>query len=287
MKRNFTFWKYRIKQKNFNLNFIDTFSNLEENGKPKDNIIRVKSLINNKIKIIPCLKMDKPNNGNNNNNKIKPENNPDLPNIFPSPNKNNKLKIINNDINNVIIKAKNQDNINNTINSTQKKKTKLPIPINKTQVKPLRNLNQNYVININNNINNSYQIKMQNNNNMNKNKSNNYDFAKIKIIQSEDGNKNCNTSNQKTVLTEISDISCFKSNKKMINLNSINSFVNNDNDFLSFSDDTNLGNNIKNNFEQDKKSNNDKNSNKKIKKIYINPDDFKAFCKEIEEKLNL
>lgn len=287
MKRNFTFWKYRIKQKNFNLNFIDTFSNLEENGKPKDNIIRVKSLINNKIKIIPCLKMDKPNNGNNNNNKIKPENNPDLPNIFPSPNKNNKLKIINNDINNVIIKAKNQDNINNTINSTQKKKTKLPIPINKTQVKPLRNLNQNYVININNNINNSYQIKMHNDNNMNKNKSNNYDFAKIKIIQSEDGNKNCNTSNQKTVLTEISDISCFKSNKKMINLNSINSFVNNDNDFLSFSDDTNLGNNIKNNFEQDKKSNNDKNSNKKIKKIYINPDDFKAFCKEIEEKLNL
>ena len=287
MKRNFTFWKFRIKQKNFNLNFIDTFSNLEENGKPKDNIIRVKSLINNKIKIIPCLKMDKPNNGNNNNNKIKPENNPDLPNIFPSPNKNNKLKIINNDINNVIIKAKNQDNINNTINSTQKKKTKLPIPINKAQVKPLRNLNQNYVININNNINNSYQIKMHNNNNMNKNKSNNYDFAKIKIIQSEDGNKNCNTSNQKTVLTEISDISCFKSNKKMINLNSINSFVNNDNDFLSFSDDTNLGNNIKNNFEQDKKSNNDKNSNKKIKKIYINPDDFKAFCKEIEEKLNL
>ena len=287
MKRNFTFWKYRIKQKNFNLNFIDTFSNLEENGKPKDNIIRVKSLINNKIKIIPCLKMDKPNNENNNNNKIKPENNPDLPNIFPSPNKNNKLKIINNDINNLIIKAKNQDNINNTINSTQKKKTKLPIPINKTQVKPLRNLNQNYVININNNINNSYQIKMDNNNNMNKNKSNNYDFAKIKIIQSEDGNKNCNTSNQKTVLTEISDISCFKSNKKMINLNSINSFVNNDNDFLSFSDDTNLGNNIKNNFEQDKKSNNDKNSNKKIKKIYINPDDFKAFCKEIEEKLNL
>lgn len=287
MKRNFTFWKYRIKQKNFNLNFIDTFSNLEENGKPKDNIIRVKSLINNKIKIIPCLKMDKPNNGNNNNNKIKPENNPDLPNIFPSPNKNNKLKIINNDINNVIIKAKNQDNINNTINSTQKKKTKLPIPINKAQVKPLRNLNQNYVININNNINNSYQIKMDNNNNMNKNKSNNYDFAKIKIIQSEDGNKNCNTSNQKTVLTEISDISCFKSNKKMINLNSINSFVNNDNDFLSFSDDTNLGNNIKNNFEQDKKSNNDKNSNKKIKKIYINPDDFKAFCQEIEEKLNL
>lgn len=286
MRRNFTFWKFRIKQKNFNLNFIDTFDKLEENGKPKDDILRVKSLINNKIKIIPSLKMDKPSNETNNNNKIKPENNPDLPNIFTSPNKNSKLKVINNDINNVIIKTKKQDNIINTNNSTQKKKTKLSIPINKAQVKPLRNLNQNYVININNNINNSYQIKMHNNN-INKNKSNNYDFAKMKIIQSEDGNKNCNTSNQKTVLTEISDISCFKSNQKMINLNSINSFVNNDNDFLSFSDDTNLGNNIKNNFEQDKKSNNDKNTNKKIKKIYINPDDFKAFCKEIEEKLNL
>ena len=122
MRRNFTFWKFRIKQKNFNLNFIDTFDKLEENGKPKDDILRVKSLINNKIKIIPSLKMDKPSKESNNNNKIKPENNPDLPNIFTSPNKNSKLKVINNDINNVIIKTKKQDNIINTNNSTQKKR---------------------------------------------------------------------------------------------------------------------------------------------------------------------
>ena len=306
MRRNFTFWKYKIREKNLKLNCIDTFDKIEKKEAQNHQILRVKSLINNKIKIIPSLKIDKSNNintivnkSNNNINNInnitndlsKTRKNNDLPNIFATPKKKNQLKEMNNNINNLIIKGKKDTNNNNINNSTQKKKIKFTIPINKAQVKPLQNLNQNYVININNNINNSYQIKMnnenKNNNNINKynDKNNNYDFAKMKIVQAEDGNKNCNTSNQKTVLTEISDISCFKSNHKIFNLNSINSFVNNDNDFLSFSDDTNLGN-IKNNYPPPETKSILKKSNYRNKKIYINPDAFKAFCKEIEEKLN-
>ena len=191
----------------------------------------------------------------------------------------------------MIVNSNKQDNENNITNLKQKKKIKLAIPINKSQIKSFQNLNQNYVININNNINNNYQIKMQNNNNndliKNNKKNNNYNFSKIKIVQSED-NKNSNSSIQKTVLTEISDLSCFKSNKKS-NLNSITSFAeNNDNDL--FSEETNFANNIKNNLfdKQNVKNNIGKNTNnKKGKKIYINPDDFQQFCKEIEEKLNL
>ena len=41
----------------------------------------------------------------------------------------------------------------------------------------------------------------------------------MKIIPSEEGNKNYNSSNQKTILTELSDLSCFKSNQKTFNLN--------------------------------------------------------------------
>ena len=291
MKRNFTFSKFRIINQKVNLNFIDTFCTDGKNEKQKNNIFRFKSLFKNKIKIIPVLKIDKPKNENiNNDNKIISKNidkNLDICNRFSSPIKNQKINIYKNDINNVMINSKKSDKIY----SPNKKKIKLSIPINKAQIKPFHNLNQNYVININNNINNSYQIKMQNNQEINKDINNINEFEKMKVFKFEDGNKNYNTSNQKTALTELSDISCFKSNKKFFNLNSINSFVNNDNDLLSYSDDTNFGNfgnNLKNNSKPEKQNNNNiyTNNGYKNRKIYINPVDFQKFCQEIEEKLN-
>jgi len=285
MKRNFSLSKFRIKEKKTNLNFIDAFNTGKENEKPKNNLIRYNSH-QEKIKVIPCLKLDK----NINNNK-KYTNIDSIPIGFNNnftQNKNKSVKF-NND-KDILVNSNKQDNENNNTNLKLKKKIKLAIPINKSQVKTFQNLNQNYVININNNINNNYQIKMQNNNNelnKNNNKNNNYNFSKIKIVQSED-NKNSNSSIQKTVLTEISDLSCFKSNKKS-NLNSITSFAeNNDNDL--FSEETNFANNIKNNLfdKQNIKNIIGKGNNiKKGKKIYINPDDFQQFCKEIEEKLNI
>ena len=284
MKRNFTFSKFRIINPKENLNFIDTFCTKDKNVNQKN------ILFKNKIKIIPLI--DKPKNDNiiNKDKKIseKIDNNynPEAFNRFSSPIKNQKLNLIKNDINNVMINSKKSDKFY----SPNKKKIKLSIPINKTQIKPFHNLNQNYVININNNINNSYQIKMQNNQEINKdiNNINNYEFEKMKLLKSEEGIKNYNTSNQKTALTELSDLSCFKSNKKLFNLNSINSFVNNDNDLLSYSDDTNFGYNIKNISKQEKQNNNNiyTNTGNKKKKIYINPIDFQKFCQEIEEKLN-
>ena len=76
-------------------------------------------------------------------------------------------------------------------------------------------MNQNYIININNNINNSYQTKMQNNPEINKDISNinNYEFENRKFFKSEDGIKNYNISNWKTALSELYDLSRFKSNK--------------------------------------------------------------------------
>ena len=129
---------------------------------------------------------------------------------------------------------------------------------------------------------------MHNNQDINKDiKNNNYDFGKMKIEQSEEGSKNINNSNQKTILTEISDLSCFKSNQKLLNLNS-SSFPNNDNDLLSFSEDTNnFVNNIKNNNNLENQTIKNSNKTNKKKKIYINPIDFQKFCKEIDEKLNL
>ena len=137
---------------------------------------------------------------------------------------------------------------------------------------------------INNNINNSYQIKMNNNaTEMNKKKSgnNNFNFSKMKIINTED-NKNLSIS--KSNYSEISDLSCFYSNKKNGNLNSINSFVNNDIDIFSISEETDIQNIGEINL-LPKKSNN--NFLKEIKKIYINPVDFQKFCKEINDKLQL
>ena len=129
---------------------------------------------------------------------------------------------------------------------------------------------------------------MQNNQDINKDikNNNNYDFGKMKIDQSEEGSKNINNSNQRTILTEISDLSCFKSNQKLFNLNS-SSFPNNDNDLLSFSEDTNLVNNLKNNIIQENQTNKNTNKTNKKKKIYINPIEFQKFCKEIDEKLNM
>ena len=270
MKRNFTFSKFRIINQKYNLNFMDTFCTKDKNYKQKNNI-----LLKNKIKIIPVLKIDKPKNENiNNKNKTISENidnnynpEPDTFNGFSSPKKNQKINIIKNDINNVMINSKKSDKFY----SPNRKKIKLSIPINKTQIKPFHNLNQNYIININNNINNSYQIKMQNNSEMNKdiNNINNYEFEKMKVLKSEDGIKNYNTSNQKTALSELSDLSRFKSNKKIFNLNTIINIVK----YNSKPEKQNI-NNIYNN-----------NDNKK-KKIYINPVDFQKFCQEIEEKLN-
>ena len=288
MKRNFTFSKFRIKNQKTNLNFIDTFCNADKNINPKYNIFRAKSSLKNKIKIIPPTIKDISNNEKNNNiicNKTEIQ---EFCKDFSGEIENNKIKLMKNGINNVIINSKKSDKIN-TNNSTQKKKVKLTIPINKPQIKPFQSLNQNYVININNNINNSYQIKMQNNQDMNQNKK--YDFEKLKNLQYEDNIKNINSSNQKTTLTELSDLSCFKTNKKSLNLNSINSFVNNDNDLFSYSDDTNFGANTKNNNNTNiQKNQNNYNINfdyNRKKKIYINPIDFENFCKEIEEKLNL
>ena len=286
MKRNFSLSKFRIKEKKTNLNFIDAFNTGQENKKPKFNKIRYNSH-QEKIKVIPCLKLDK---SINNKKYTNAENLPIGLNNDCTQNKNKSVKFNNDKANNMVLNSNKKDNENNSTNLKQKMKIKLAIPINKSQLKPFQNLNQNYVININNNINNNYQIRMQNNNNelnKNNNKNNNYNFSKIKIVQSED-NKNSNSSIQKTVLTEISDLSCFKSNKKS-NLNSITSFAeNNDNDL--FSEETNFANNIKNNlFDKQNLKNiiGKSNNNKKGKKIYINPDNFQQFCKEIEEKLNL
>ena len=293
MKRNFTFSKYRIKGQKYNLNFIDIFSkgdkdkDKDKDDNSKDKVFRAKTLLKNKIKIIPAIEVDNPNNQINKNN-IEINN--------PIKYNNNVLKTIkekktsgffNNNINNIMINSKKTDDIN-VAGSTLKKKTKQLIPINKNQIKSFQNVNQNYVININNNINNSYQIKMHNNQDINKDikNNNNYDFGKMKIDQSEEGSKNINNSNQRTILTEISDLSCFKSNQKLLNLNS-SSFPINDNDLLSFSEDTNFVNNLKNNNILENQTNKNSNKTNKKKKIYINPIEFQKFCKEIDEKLNM
>lgn len=268
MKRNFSFSQFKIKEQKTNLNFMNTFDTIE---KPKNNIFGFSPLLKNKIRIIPSLKINKQNEEQKYDNVSVKYDNQQFIHKFSSPLKDTKIKMIKNDIDNVVINSKKKDKFKTTV-SLHKKKI-LSIPINKTQGKPLHNFSQNYVININNNINNSYQIKMQNDEMTTNIKNNNYDF--------EDGIKNFNNSNQKAVLTEISDLSCFKSNKKFFNLNSINSFANNDND-LSYSEETNSVNI----FNKSEKQKNSKNNIIK-KKIYINPVDFQNFCKEIEEKLNL
>ena len=161
-----------------------------------------------------------------------------------------------------------KNNNNNNIFVISKKKQKA-IPINK--INQCQNINQNFIININNNnINNSYQIKMNNNQEINQNRPEDNNIKKP--INTEDSNKNSLPKNNQS---ELSDLSCFNSNKKTANLNSINSFVNNDKDLFSISEDRSLVNNYKIN----------ENFMKENKKIYINPVEFEKFCREVNEIL--
>ena len=143
---------------------------------------------------------------------------------------------------------------------------------NNQNMKKVENkIKNDIIININNNnINNSYQIKMNNNQEINQNKPEDNNFKKP--INTEDSNKNSLPKNNQS---ELSDLSCFNSNKKTANLNSINSFVNNDKDLFSISEDRSLVNNYKIN----------ENFMKENKKIYINPVEFEKFCREVNEIL--
>ena len=259
MRKSFSFNKFRIKEKKNKLYFFDAFNN----DKKINNIIRFNSFLKIKETKLPILNQSKPK-------KSKKLFISKLETKYPVQNIIKLEKVCNTDINN-----------NNYL--VNKKKQKIAIPINKNN--QCQNINQNFIININNNnINNSYQIKMNNNvTEMNKKKSgnNNFNFSKMKIINTED-NKNLSIS--KSNYSEISDLSCFYSNKKNGNLNSINSFVNNDIDIFSISEETDIQNIGEINL-LPKKTNN--NFMKEIKKIYINPVDFEKFCKEINEKLQL
>jgi len=259
MRKNFSFNKFRIKERKHKLYFFDAFNNDKKNN----NIVRFNSFLKIKETKLPILNQSKPK-------KSKKLFISKLETKYPAQSIIKLEKVCNTDIN------------SNNNNLVHKKKQKTTIPINKNN--QCQNINQNFIININNNnINNSYQIKMNNNAEMNKNKSgnNNFNFSKMKIINTEE-NKNVNVS--KSNYSEISDLSCFYSNKKTGNLNSINSFVNNDFDIFSISEESDIQNIGEINI-LPKKSNN--NFMKEIKKIYINPVEFEKFCKEINEKLQL
>ena len=284
MRKNFSFNKFRIKERKHKLYFFDAFNNDKKNN----NIVRFNSFLKIKETKLPILNQSKPK-------KSKKLFISKLETKYPAQSIIKLEKVCNTDINS-----------NNNNNLVHKKKQKTTIPINKNNQcqninqnfiininnnnipinknNQCQNINQNFIININNNnINNSYQIKMNNNAEMNKNKSgnNNFNFSKMKIINTEE-NKNVNVS--KSNYSEISDLSCFYSNKKTGNLNSINSFVNNDFDIFSISEESDIQNIGEINI-LPKKSNN--NFMKEIKKIYINPVEFEKFCKEINEKLQL
>ena len=251
MKKHFSFEKFRIKTKKNNLNFIDVFNN----DKKIHNIIRFNSHLKSKEINLPVL------NQNKNKNIIKKLYISKLETKYQN---NQNMKKVENKIKNDIKK----NNNNNNIFVISKKKQKA-IPINK--INQCQNINQNFIININNNnINNSYQIKMNNNQEINQNRPEDNNFKKP--INTEDSNKNSLPKNNQS---ELSDLSCFNSNKKTANLNSINSFVNNDKDLFSISEDRSLVNNYKIN----------ENFMKENKKIYINPVEFEKFCREVNEIL--
>ena len=259
MKKSFSFYKFRIKKGNNNLNFINAFKNEKIN-----NFVRFNSFLKEKGTKLQPLNL-------NNNKKIsKKLCFSKLETKFPNQ---NILKIE---------KKSKFENNNNNNNLNHKKKQKIIIPINKGN--QCQNINQNFIININNNnINNSYQIKMNNNDMIQKKpENNNFNFSKIKIVNTEDNNKNVNVS--KSNYSEISDISCFFSNKKTGNLNSINSYVNNEFDIFSISEESENQKNIE--INQLKKGNKINFMNE-IKKIYINPSEFEKFCREINEKLKI
>jgi len=266
MKKNFSFNKFRIKDKKNQLFFFDAF----DDNKKINNIIRFKSFLKTNELKLPKININKTKKSNQ---------------LYMS-----KFKSIHPIINNIQthnnIKHDVKDNDNFNSNFLIYKKKYKTIPISKAN-NQCQNINQNFIININNNsINNSYQIKMNDNEkliNQKKHKNCNYNFSKIKIINREDNhniNKNLNASRNN--YSELSDLSCFNSNKKTPTLNSINSFVNNNNDIFSISEEANLQNNCDiNSFDKT----NDKNILNENKKILINQVEFEKFCKEVNEIL--
>ena len=261
MQKSFSFNKFRIKKRNDNLYFIDAFKNEKIN-----NIVRFNSFLKEKGSKLKALNL----NNNNNNKKLS---NKLCMSKFEAKYSNQNL---------IKIEKKSKLDINNNSLNHKKKQQKTIIPVNKGNL--CQNINENFIININNNnINNSYQIKMNNNDMIQKKpENNNFNFSKIKIVNTEDNNKNVNVS--KSNYSEISDISCFFSNKKTGNLNSINSYVNNEFDIFSISEESENQKNIE--INQLKKGNKINFMNE-IKKIYINPSEFEKFCREINEKLKI
>ena len=265
MRKNFSFNKFRIKDRNKHFYFFDAFNN----DKKTNNIIRFKSFLNKREKTkeikLPKIELSK-------------DKTPKKLYISKLETKFSNIKHTKNEK-----KFKTDIKINNSNSLIHKKKQKT-IPINK--INQCQNINQNFIININNNnINHNYKNNMNKKEELKQKKTikNNYNFSKIKIINTEDINNNKNINAPKSNYSELSELSCFYSNKKVINLNSINSFVNNDNDIFSISEDVNTPENCQINL-LDK--NKDNNFMKECKKIYINPDEFKKFCKEVNEILN-
>ena len=136
MKKSFSFYKFRIKKGNNNLNFINAFKNEKIN-----NFVRFNSFLKEKGTKLQPLNL-------NNNKKISKKL------CFSKL----ETKFPNQHILKIEKKSKFENNNNNN-NLNHKKKQKIIIPINKGN--QCQNINQNFIININNNnINNSYQIKM-------------------------------------------------------------------------------------------------------------------------------
>jgi hypothetical protein len=268
MKKNFSFNNYKIKEKKYALNFIDAF----KPDKKNNNLIYFNSFLKNKDSKLPLLNISK--------NKTVPKK---YLAKFDNKNIHQNITTINN---NSLTDIKNLKN--NKIVNSQKKKQKsnlINIPKGKNQNNQYHNINQNFVININNSISNSYQIKMKNNTEQVKKdyKQKKFNFSNIKIIKSEESNKNTNIS--KSNYSEISDMSCFNSNHKLMNINSINSFWNNDNDLFSISEDINMINKDENNINEKEDNDIDDNSvNEENKKVYIDPIEFEKFCKEVNDK---
>ena len=266
MKKNFSFNKFRIKDKKNQLFFIDAF----DVDKKINNIIRFKSFLKTNELKLPKININKTKKSNQ---------------LYMS-----KFKSIHPIINNIQthnnIKHDVKDNDNFNSNFLIYKKKYKTIPISKAN-NQFQNINQNFIININNNsINNNYQIKMSDNEKLlaQKNIKNcNYNFSKIKIINRENNNNiNKNLNLSRSNYSELSDLSCFNSNKKTITLNSINSFVNNNNEIFSISEEPNPQNNCEIKLLEKKENKNFVNDNKKI---MINQVEFEKFCKEVNEIL--
>ena len=296
MKKNFSFSKFRIKDKSTH-NFIDIFggnqnhnsqennSNISNKTNKKQNKKRSHSCFENmKKRTFPLIK-------NNN--------------IIINNTKTLKLKQTNQfslitDINDYKLKPILNKNFiiidKNNINQKQKSKNKLPIPSNPKNQKII---NKNYVININNNINNNYQV------NLSSDKQNNCDnneiiknikeeFSKMKIPTIDSSNSKYTTINKDSSqkLSELSDLSCFNPSKKPNVSNSNNNSLRGEViDIFSISQESEDIKNIdsSSNANKEKNSLNEKENKEKknSRGVYINPGDFKLFCKEVDKILNL